>query len=93
MGERSLPSGYRGHFFSSEAPAWSLLAQLGEGEGGPSLFPPLLCFGGPGAPPPPAAEVDTDLPSVIPEETSPAALGRFMPHDAKLKRQKKWGNS
>jgi len=51
-------------------PAWSLLAQLGLGEGAPSLFPPTLRFGGPGAPPPTAAEVNTGLPPVTLEKTS-----------------------
>ncbi len=32
-------------------------------------------FGGPGAPPPTAAEVNTGLPPVTPEETPAAALG------------------
>jgi len=51
-------------------PAGSLLAQLRAGEGAPSLFPPSLAFGGPGAPPPAAAEVDTDLPPVTLEKNS-----------------------
>jgi len=51
-------------------PAGSLLAQLGAGEGAPSLFPPSLGFGGPGAPPPAAAEVNTGLPPVTLEKTS-----------------------
>jgi len=37
--------------------AESLLAQLWPGEGAPSLLPPSLCCGGPGAPPATAAEV------------------------------------
>jgi len=44
------------------------------GEGTPSLFPPPQSFGGPGAPPPAAAEVSTGLPPVTPEETPAAAL-------------------
>ena len=40
-------------------PAGSLLAQLLAGECTPSLFPPALRFGGPGAPPPAAAEVNS----------------------------------
>jgi hypothetical protein len=75
-------SGCRGLFFSSEAPAWSLLAQLREGEGALSLFPPPLCFGGPGVPPPAAAEVSTGLPPVTSEKTPVAALGRPMKHNA-----------
>jgi len=51
-------------------PAWPLLAQLRVGEGAPSLFPPLLRFGGPGAHPPTAAEVNTGLPPVTLEKTS-----------------------
>ena len=35
------------------------LAQLRPGESAPSLFPPQLCFGGPGAPPHTAAEVNS----------------------------------
>ena len=50
-------------------PAWSLLVQLRVGEGTPSLFPPLLRFGGPGAPPPTAAEVNTGLPPFTLEKT------------------------
>jgi len=50
-------------------PAGSLLAQLRVGEGAPSLFPPMLRFGGPGAPPPTAAEVNTGLPPVTLENT------------------------
>jgi len=51
-------------------PAGSLLAQLLAGECTPSLFPPTLGFGGPGAPPPAAAEVNTGLPPVTFEKTS-----------------------
>ncbi len=50
-------------------PAGSLLAELSVGETTPSLFPPLLRFGGPGAPPPTAAEVNTGLPPVTLEKT------------------------
>jgi len=50
--------------------AGSLLAQLRAGEGAPSLFPPSQRFGGPGAPPPTAAEVNTGLPPVNLEKTS-----------------------
>jgi hypothetical protein len=81
------PSGCRGLFFCSEAPAWSLLAQLLVGEGGPSLFPPPLCFGGPGAPPPAAAEVNTGLPPVTSEQTPAAALSWFMKHNAEKHRK------
>ena len=70
-----------GLFFSSEAPAWSLLALLCAGEGTPSLFTPQLRFGGPGAPPPAAAEVNTDLPPVTSEDIPAAALGRFIEHN------------
>ncbi len=59
--------------FVPSLPAWSLLAQLHAGEGAPSLFPPPQGFGGPGAPPPAAAEVSTGLPPVTPEK-SPAAI-------------------
>ncbi len=55
--------------------AWSLLAQLRcGGRRPPSLFPPLQSFGGPGAPPPAAAEVSTGLPPVTPEKTPAAAM-------------------
>ena len=51
-------------------PAGSLLAHLLAGECTPSLFPPTLGFGGPGAPPPAAAEVNTGLPAVTSEKTT-----------------------
>ncbi len=43
-------------FCRSKAPAWSLQAQLGLGEGAPSLFP-VPAERGQGLPPPTAAEV------------------------------------
>jgi len=58
-------------FFSvPRLPAGSLLAQLLAGECTLSLFPPMLGFGGLGAPPPAAAEVNTGLPPVTSEKTT-----------------------
>jgi hypothetical protein len=77
-----LQQGFLLQFRGSPPAAESLLAQLRGGEGAPSLFPPLLRFGGLGAPPPTAAEVIPGLPPVTSEETPAAALGRLTDYNA-----------
>jgi len=54
---------------------WSLLAQLWPGEGAPSLFPPPLGFGGPGAPPTTTGEVAQTFRSHSEETSAQAKRG------------------
>jgi hypothetical protein len=73
------PSCYWGLFFGSEAPTWSLLAQLHVGEGTPPVPASAALRQARGSP---TRSCGSEQPPVTSEQTPAAALSRFMEYNA-----------